>query len=92
MAVATKARKKKKDISHVRCCQCGQMGHCAPKCLEKKKEKTERDMAASVAVEDHATKFEQEFCLVSIDSSIGSSVFENVWVVDSGATRHDWNL
>ena len=66
------------------------MGHYTSKCPEKKnvKEKTERDMAMSTAVEDYATKFEQEFSLVSIDSSIGSSVFENVWVVDSGATKH----
>ena len=52
------------------------------------KEKAERDMAASAAVEDYAMKFEQEFSLVSIDSSVKSSSFENVWVVDSGATRH----
>ena len=36
------------------------------------KEKTERDMAASATVEDYVAKFEQEFSLVSIDSSIGS--------------------
>ena len=66
------------------------MGHYASNCPEKKnvKDKTKRDMVASAAVEDYAGKFEQEFSLVSIDSNIGSSVFENVWVVDSGATRH----
>ena len=66
------------------------MGHYSSKCLEKKnvKEKTERNMAVTAAVENYAAKFEQEFSLVSIDSSVGSSVFENVWVVDSGATRH----
>ena len=48
--------------------------------------KTERDVAASVVVEEFATKFEQEFSFVSIDSSIGSSIFD--WVVDSGATKH----
>ena len=51
------------------------MGHYASKCPEKKKEKTERDMAASATVEDYAAKFEQEFSLVSIDSSIGSLGF-----------------
>ena len=50
--------------------------------------KTERDVVASAVVEEFATKFEQEFSLVSIDSSIGSSIFEHVWVVDSGATKH----
>ena len=55
--------------------------------MKKKIVKTERDVAASAIVEEFATKFEQEFSLVSIDSSIGSSTFEHVWVVDSGATR-----
>ena len=66
------------------------MGHYSSKCPEKKnvKEKTERDMATFVAVEDCAMKFEQGFSLVSIDSSVESSAFENVLVVDSGATRH----
>ena len=61
------------------------MGHYATKCHEKK---TERDVVASAAVEEFATMFEQEFSLVSIDSSTGSSIFEHVWFVDSGATRH----
>ena len=64
------------------------MGHYATKCHEKNILKTERDVAASAVVEEFATKFEQEFSLVSIESSIGSSIFEHVWVVDSGADRH----
>ena len=50
--------------------------------------KTERDVAASAVVEEFAAKFEQEFSLVSIDSNVGSSTFEHVWVVDNSATRH----
>ena len=45
-------------------------------------------MEASATVEDCAMKFEQEFSRVSIDSTIGSSVFENVSVVYNGASRH----
>ena len=75
MALAIEVNKKKKDISPIRCYRCGQMGHYSLKCPEKKKGKTEINMAASAAVEDYAMKFEQEFSLVSIDSSIGSSVF-----------------
>ena len=50
--------------------------------------KTKRDVAAFAVVEEYAKKFEQGFSLVSIDSSVGSSTFERVWVVDSSATRH----
>ena len=88
VALATKKNKKKKDFSQIRCYHCGQMGHYASKYPEKKIVKTERDVAASTIVEEYAKKFEQEFSLVSIDSSIGSLSFENVWVVDNGATKH----
>ena len=75
VALAAKTNKKKKDISQIKCYHCGQMGHYASKCREKKNVKTERDMSASAAIEDYAMKFEQEFSLVSIDSSVGSLVF-----------------
>ena len=78
VALTTKANKKKKDMSQVKCYQCGQMGHYASKCLEKKKGKIEKDPTATTVVEDFAAKFEQEFSLISIDSSIGSSSFERV--------------
>ena len=89
MALAAKSKnKKKKDLSQIKCYHCGQLGHYATKFPEKKIVKTERDVAASAAVEEYVKKFKQEFSLVSIDSSVGSSTFEHVWVVDSGATRH----
>ena len=88
VALATKTNKKKKDINQISWYHYGQMGHYAKKCPEKKIVKTERDVASSAVVEEFVVKFEQEFSLVLIDSSIGSSSFENVWVFDSGATRH----
>ena len=80
VALTTKTNKKKKDLNQIKCYHCGQMGRYSSTCLEKKivKEKTKRDVVASAAVEDYAMKFEQEFSLVSIDSSVGSSSFENV--------------
>ena len=82
MALAAKSKnKKKKDLSQIKCYHCGQRGPYATKCPKKKIVKTERDVAASAVVEEFAAKFEQEFSLVSIDSSIGSSTFEHVWVL-----------
>ena len=89
VALAAKSKsKKKKDLSQIKCYHCGQLRHYATKCPEKKIVKTERDVAASAVVEEYAKKFEQEFSLVSIDSNVGSSTFEHVWDVDSGATKH----
>ena len=88
VALAAKSKnKKKKDLSQIKCYHCGHLGHYATKCPKKKIVKTEIDVAASAVVEEYAKKFEQEFSLVSIESSVGSSTFEHVWVVDSGATR-----
>ena len=86
--VAKSKNTRKKHLSQIKCYHCGQLGHYATKCPEKNILKTERDVAASAVVEEFAAKFEQEFSLVSIDSSIGSSIFEHVWVVDNGETIH----
>ena len=66
VALAAKINKKKKDLSQIRCYHCGQMGHYSSKCPKKKivKEKTEKNVTASAAIEDCAMKFEQEFSLV----------------------------
>ena len=79
VALAAKCKnKKKKDLSQIKCYHCGQLGHNSTKCPEKKIVKTERDVVSSTVVEEFATKFEEEFSLVSIDSSIGSSTFEHI--------------
>ena len=70
VALATKEKNKKKYMS--------QVGHYASKFPEKKKGKTEKDSTATATVEDFASKFEHDFSLVSIDSSIVSSSFEHI--------------
>ena len=75
MTLATKDNKKKKHISQVRCYQCGLMGYYASKNIEKKKEKTKRDMETSAVVEDYAAKFEQHFFLSLLIPVYGALFF-----------------
>ena len=58
------------------------------KCSEKNIMNTERDVETYAVVEEYDKNFEQYFFVVSIDSSVGSSTFENVWFVDNSASRH----
>ena len=50
--------------------------------------KNERDVAAYAVVEEYDKNIEQYFSVVSIDSVVGSSTFENVWFVDNSASGH----
>ena len=61
MALATDENKKNKDISLVKCYQCGHMGHYASKCPKKKKGKMEKDLAATAAIEDFAASSSKNF-------------------------------
>jgi hypothetical protein len=68
------------------------LGHLASHCLErKKKTKPERpETAATAAMEDFASKYEREFSLVTIVSSVdGGGIGDDIrWIVDSGASSH----
>jgi hypothetical protein len=69
------------------------LGHLASHCPERKKKKKESEgpeTAATTAIEDFASKFDREFSLVTLVSSVDSGGFEGDvrWIVDSGASNH----
>jgi transposase InsO family protein len=80
-----KPKKGEKDMSKVPCWACQKQGHYATTCPERKKG-NKKNVAASAAVDEFTSQFEQEFSLVAgLSSSTTSSV---VWYIDSGASRH----
>jgi hypothetical protein len=91
-ALVAKGKEKKKrnferDLNKVRCYCCNQLGHLASQCLEKKKEQVGPD---TTTMEDFSSKFDKDFSLVTLVSSVSSGGFggDNRWIVDSGASCH----
>lgn len=76
-----KKKKKDRDMSKVKCWACQKMGHYATMCPEGKK-----GIAASIAVEQFASQFDQEFAFITSTSNRSTS--SDVWYIDSGASRH----
>jgi hypothetical protein len=68
------------------------LGHLASRCLErKKKTKLEwHEIAATSTMEDFASKYDMEFSLVTLVSSVRNGGFggDIRWVVDIGASSH----
>ena len=69
------------------------MGHLASPCPERKKKKKELEgpeTTATAAMEEFASKYDREFSLVTLVSSVGRGGFggDIRWIVDSGATCH----
>jgi len=57
---------------------------------EEEEEQEGLDTAATPTMEDFSSKFDMEFSLVTLVSSVGSGGFggDNKWIVDSGASCH----
>jgi hypothetical protein len=68
------------------------LGHLASHCPERKKKMKPEgpETTATAAMEDFASKYEEDFSLVTLVSSVGSGGFggDIRWIVDSGASSH----
>jgi hypothetical protein len=95
VSLVAKGKGKKKgnsgrDLSKVRCYYCNQLGHLVSQCPERKKKKKEQEEPDTATMEDFSSKFDMDFSLVTLVSSVGSGGFggDNRWIVDSGASSH----
>jgi hypothetical protein len=80
-------------LRKVRCYCCNQLGHLASHCLERKKKKKEPERPETTdttTMEDFTSKYDSEFSLVTLVSSVDSGGFEGDirWIMDSGASFH----
>jgi hypothetical protein len=69
------------------------LGHLAYHCPERKKKKKESERpetTATTTIDNFASKFDREFSLVTLVSSVHSGGFggDVRWIVDSGASNH----
>jgi hypothetical protein len=95
VALATKSKSKKQgssgeDLSKVRCFVCNQYGHLAAQCLERKKKEEGPIAAVKTTIEEFTDKFDREFSLFTLASSVGSIGFvsDRRWIIDSGESCH----
>jgi hypothetical protein len=95
VSLIAKSKKKgsfRTKLSKVRCYCCNHSGHLASRCPERKK-KTKLEgpqTTATSTMEEFSSKYEREFSMVTLVSSVGSGGFgcDIRWIVDSGASSH----
>jgi hypothetical protein len=79
-------------LSKVRCYCCNQLGHLNSRCPERKnKTKSEGpEIASTTTMDDFSSKYDREFSLVTLASSVDSGGFggDIRWIADSGASCH----
>jgi hypothetical protein len=82
-----------RDLSKLICYCCNHLAHLASNCPERKKKKKEPkgpEPTATTSMEEFASKYDMEFSLVTLVSSVDGGGFggDIRWIVDSGASYH----
>lgn len=86
--------KKNKDLSKVKCFNCGEMGHFSSRCLMKKKGDDEKKkgkhvvgVATSAEICALTKRLEEEdFAMISHFQQ--GTTYEDGWYMENGATKH----
>ena len=94
--VSLSAKSKKKgnfesDLSKVKCYCCSELGNLSSQFnTKKRKEQEGPKIYSTTTMEDFSSKFDNEFSLVTLVSSVGSGGLgrDFRWIVDSGASCH----
>jgi hypothetical protein len=86
-------RKFGRDLSKVGCYCCNHLSHLASQCPKEKKKRKDHegpDIAATVAMEEFSSKFDKDFSLFTLVSSVGSEGLggDIRSIVDSGTSCH----
>jgi hypothetical protein len=95
VALVAKSKKKgsfKRDLSKVICYCCNHLGNLASHCPKRKKKTNSEwpETAATTAMEEFSSKYEKDFSLMTLVSSVDNEVFEGDirCIMDNGSSSH----
>lgn len=93
VALAAKMKGKQKNLSKLKCFNCGEYGHYSTKCPKKKQGDTQKKrkevagVATSIELDDLSMRLESED--IALISHFSKGVIDEItWYVDNGASKH----